>query len=254
MDFWIPYDLVLLIGAAIVFPFWLKLDASLTETPGFTRDLLGMYFILSGVATGILWIEVDLMQIRLSALVWTVSVLAVVLYSLWMNYSPRILWIPSLFGLVVLHRISSLQIPVYPQWILLINILLLSSVAVLCIHLLLSGSGPPAAARRRYQALLLILLIRLVWDLGFILVVATEDDYGIRLPLYRFLLENELRVAIIYALTAWFLALGLMGALLFWGKSMGRRVRRWGEVIFVLIFSVSLIPAGYFLLIYGFAL
>ncbi|NOZ74041.1 MAG: hypothetical protein GXO90_01495 [FCB group bacterium] len=255
-----PYGLVLLIGASIAFPFWMNLDASPVRTPKFTRDLLGMYFILSGTATAVLWTKVDPLQIRLAALVWTVSVLAVVLYSLWVQYAPRILWIPSLFGLVVLHRLSSLQIPVYPQWILVLNILVLSSGVILCLHMLLSGSdyrNDPEILilfHRRYKALLFILAIRLVWDLGFILVAGTEDDYGIRLPLYRFLLENELRASLVYALSAWFLPLPVMGILVFWGKSIYGGVRRWSEFVFILIFSFSLVTGGYFLLNYGYVL
>jgi hypothetical protein len=106
---------------------------------------------------------------------------------------------------------------------------------------------------RQIKAFLILILIRFGWDLGMLLVAGTEDDYGIRLPLYRFLLENELRVGLTYSLTGWIFPLLFSGGLSIWGRKLSPAIWRWGEILLVFIFSISLLAGGYFLLNYGYA-
>lgn len=260
MTFWWPYVLVLLVGCGTVFPFWFSLDTSEDMTSRFNRDMLEIYFILSGASAGLIWIQVYNMQIRLSVLVWAISVLAVVLYGLWIKVSSRLLMLPSLFGLIVLHRYSTYQIPVYPQWIQELTILLSASLLVIAIHLVFSqlkADRTPDKTNlnhRRILAFLILLAVRLVWDVGYILVAGTEDDYGIRLPLYRFLAENELRLSLTYGLTSWFFPLLISAVLYFKGRQFSGTIWRWVGTILILLLCIGLTVGGYFLLNYGYVL
>lgn len=256
MDFWMPFLAALLAGSGILYPFWARPLWHDAPASRLLKNAASVAFILPGLATTLIWIQRPLLEIQWAALVWTLATLAVVLYNRAVSPSWTLLWIPSLFGIRVFIRLTTIQLPVYPRWLFFLYWLLVGSLTVQLILMGLNTGeecSPGLATRTRYW-LLTLLGLRWLWDGTVLILFTTEDDYGLSLSLYRFLVQNELRMILVYALTGWFIPVTLALVRVVFGSRWKGRSRTVLDSALAVSVCISLGLSAYFLLTYGYVL